>query len=248
MKAIVLLLGLIFGNQIMAQTKIVAHRGYWKTEPKTAQNSIQSLKNAQNLGVYGAEFDVHMTNDGVLVVNHDNDINKVVIAEVDYKDLKKQKLSNGEKIPTLKEYLKAGKKNKATRLIFEIKSAKSKELEDILVEKALKMVDLLNLEDQVDYISFSLNVCKTLKKLDPKTRVQYLSGDLSPREIKNLGFDGIDYHYSVFLEKNPTWIKEAKELGLVTNAWTVNSKENFDKLVAQGIDWITTDIPNELNK
>ena len=43
-----------------AQTKIVAHRGYWDCAG-SAQNSITSLKLADKIGCYGSEFDVHLT-------------------------------------------------------------------------------------------------------------------------------------------------------------------------------------------
>ena len=39
------------------KTKIVAHRGYWKTE-SSAQNSIRAIVKADSIGVYGSEFDV----------------------------------------------------------------------------------------------------------------------------------------------------------------------------------------------
>ena len=42
---------------------MIAHRGYWKTEG-SAQNSISSLQNTHRIGVYGSEFDVHITRDG----------------------------------------------------------------------------------------------------------------------------------------------------------------------------------------
>lgn len=51
--------------------QVIAHRGYWKTEG-SAQNSISSLKNTYRIGVYGSEFDVHITRDGVVVVFHDD--------------------------------------------------------------------------------------------------------------------------------------------------------------------------------
>lgn len=44
----------------VAQTKVIAHRGYWDCEG-SAQNSIASLKKAAEAGVYGSEFDVQMT-------------------------------------------------------------------------------------------------------------------------------------------------------------------------------------------
>ena len=44
------------------KTKVIAHRGYWKTEG-AAQNSIRSLERANEIKVYGSEFDVHLTAD-----------------------------------------------------------------------------------------------------------------------------------------------------------------------------------------
>lgn len=41
----------IFSFMAMAQTQIIAHRGFWKTEG-SAQNSIHALKGAQKLKVY----------------------------------------------------------------------------------------------------------------------------------------------------------------------------------------------------
>ena len=70
-----------------------------------------------------------------------------------------------------------------------------------------------------------------------------MEGNLSPQQIKAEGIDGIDYHYSVF-EKNPTWISEAKKLGLSTNAWTVNDPKIFQKLSESGIDFVTTNVPD----
>lgn len=248
MKKLISIAAIGLGISAFGQTQIIAHRGYWKTEPKTAQNSIQSLKNAQQLKVYGSEFDVRMTKDGILVINHDEDLNTLHIAETDLKKLRKQKLSNGEKISTLREYLKAGKKDRSVRLIMELKPLKSEDLENEMTEKALKMVKEFGLEDQVDYISFSLHICKTVKKLNPAAKVQYLKGEIPPAEIKKLGIDGIDYHYSIFLDKEKTWLSEAKALGLITNAWTVNDPEIFQKLKELGIGFVTTDIPEQLIK
>ena len=226
-----------------AQTQIIAHRGYWQTNPPTTENSLKALQNAQNLEIYGAEFDVRMTKDGVLVINHDEHHGKMEVSETDFKTLEKLKLSNGEKFPTLKDYLKQGKKSSSLKLIVEIKPAKTAELENEMVKKTIQTIKDLKLESQNEFISFSLNVCKEIKKVEPKFKVQYLEGNLSPQQIKAEGLDGIDYHYSVF-EKNPNWISKAKQLGLSTNAWTVNDVKVFQKLSEAGIDMITTNVPD----
>lgn len=230
---------------MQAQTQIIAHRGFWQTEPPTTENSLQALENAQNLKIYGTEFDVRMSKDGVLIINHDEHHGPMEISETNFEDLKKLKLKNGENIQTLKAYLEKGKKNPSLKLIIELKPIKSEAKENELVRKTIQLVKELNLESQSEFISFSLNICKQIKKVEPSFKVQYLNGDLSPLEIKEVGLDGLDYHYSVFL-KNPTWISEAKTLGLITNSWTVNDIELFVKLKKQGIDFITTNIPDQL--
>ncbi|MCU7618566.1 glycerophosphodiester phosphodiesterase family protein [Chryseobacterium sp. PBS4-4] len=245
MKNFILGLAVLSAGIMNAQTQIIAHRGYFQTNPPTTENSLKSLENAQNLKIYGSEFDVRMTKDGVLVINHDEHHAKMEISETDFKELEKVKLSNGEQFPTLKDYLKKGKKDKSLKLIVEIKPDKTKEKEDELTAKTIKMIKDLKLESQSEFISFSLNICKEIKKLEPSFKVQYLRGELSPQQIKDEGLDGIDYHYSIF-EKNPTWISEAKALGLITNSWTVNDVAVYEKLKNQGIGFVTTNIPDQL--
>lgn len=237
---------LLFNLLMMqAQTQIIAHRGYWQTKPETTENSLQALENAQKLNIYGTEFDVRMSKDWLLIINHDEHHGTMDISETNFADLEKLKLKNGENIPTLKEYLEKGKKNPSLKLIIELKPIKSESKENELVQKTIQMVKEMNLESQTEFISFSLNICQQIKKTEPTFKVQYLNGELSPAEIEEKGLDGLDYHYSVFL-KNPTWISEAKTLGLITNSWTVNDFEIFEKLQKQGIDFITTNIPDQL--
>lgn len=231
---------------INAQTKVIAHRGYWDT-PDNAQNSIQSLEMSNKIKVYGTEFDVSITKDGVLVVNHDADIQGVDIESNTFDKIKNLKIKNGEVLPTAEHYLIAGKKHPNLKMIYEIKPHKTKENEDRAVLASIELVKKLGMEDQVEYISFSKNICEQLKLHNPKSHVSYLKGDLTPQEAKDLNFDGIDYHFSLF-EKNPTWVKDAQKLGLIVNSWTVNTKNDMQALLDKKVDYITTDKPEDLQK
>lgn len=225
----------------MKKTQIIAHRGFWKTYPETSENSIQALKNAQELKIYGSEFDVQMTKDAVLIVFHDEWIDDLEIAETNFEDLKNLKLSNGESIPTFEDYLIQGKKASNCTLIVELKPCKTTELEDLMVKKALDLIQKYDLENQCEFISFSLNICREIKKQKPNFIVFYLNGDLNPQALKDVGFD---YNCELLLE-NLNWISEAQNLGLKTNSWTVNDVEVFRKLSAAGIDFITTNTPDD---
>lgn len=240
------LMATLTGGIAFAQTRVIAHRGYWDCEG-SAQNSIAALQEAAKAGAYGSEFDVLITADGVPVVNHDDVFQGFLIEESDYEQVKELKLPNGETLPTLEQYLLAGKNLPDTQLILEIKPHKRTVNEDRAVAAVIALVKKHQLESQVEYISFSMNICKELIRQAPGAPVFYLTGNVSPKDLKTLGMAGLDYHYSV-IQKNPEWIEECKELGLKSNVWTVNDPAIMKEMIGLGVDFITTDKPAELKK
>ena len=229
---------------ISQSSRVIAHRGYWRSGGAT-ENSIASLVAAQQLKIYGSEFDVWITADGVAVIHHDADINGIKIETTPYSEIKDYKLANGETLPTLATYLDAGSKNQTTRLIMELKPHSDKQRENALVKEALRLVEQYNVAGHTEYISFSKNICQQLHALAPKAEISYLNGDMTPAEVKEQGWTGIDYNESVF-RKNPEWVAEARTLGLTTNVWTVNRDESMEWCISLNIDFITTDEPEKL--
>lgn len=229
------------GNMQAQSTQVIAHRGFWKTDG-SAQNSITALVKADSIGCYGSEFDVWLTADNQLVVNHDATFKGVNMQASTAKECTAVKLDNGEQLPTLQQYLEKAKQLK-TRLILELKAHKTPEQETRAVEGIVKMIKELGLEDRTEYITFSKHATKEFIRLAPKgTPVFYLEGDLSPQELKAWGCAGPDYHFSVF-QKHPEWIKECHDLGMKVNAWTVNDAKDMKRLIGQGVDFITTNEP-----
>src|SRR5690554_1112571 len=172
LKSITLIIIVVMStNYTQAQSKVIAHRGAWKTQD-LPQNSLASLNLAVELGCFGTEFDVHLTQDDILVVNHDKDFYGIDIETSTYKDLLAIKHPNGENIPTLKEYLKEGKKQNKTRLVLELKtSIISKERTLKAVEMCVQMVDELKMNDLVDYIFFDYDAGKLAHQLNPTADV-----------------------------------------------------------------------------
>lgn len=226
-----------------AEPQVVAHRGYWKTEG-SAQNSIASILNAGRIAAYGSEFDVNLTCDGALVVNHDFTYHGLKIYENTLTDLRCDtlRLSNGEIIPTLDEYLEASKQYPEMKLVFELKSEGDPQYEAVALPACVEAITRLGVADRVEFISFSLSACKEFARLMPKNIVEYLGGEIAPAELHKMGITGIDYEYNVFYE-HPEWIGEAHKLGMVVNTWTVNKEEDMRKLLELGVDQITTNEP-----
>lgn len=216
MKTKLLFLCIILSTCLSAQTtQVIAHRGFWKIEG-TAQNSLAALYKADSIQCYGSEFDVYMTADKQLVVNHDSSFKGVKIEKASERECTALTLSNGESLPRLRQYLKLGKKLK-TRLILELKTLSTPINETLAIEKIVKMVRKMNLEDRMEYISFSKHAVREFIRLSPKgTPVYYLNGDASPQELKTWGCAGADYHISVF-KQHPNWIEEIHQLGMKVN-------------------------------
>lgn len=227
-----------------SKNEVIAHRGAWKAKG-LPENSIASLNEAVRLGCYGSEFDVHMTADGILVINHDADFLGLHIEKSTYKELLAKQLSNGEYIPTLESYLKAGMKQKTTKLILEIKPSKGgAEHDKVLTANVVAMVQKLKAQPWVDYISFSYDILKKVKELEPAANVAYLAGDAPLEKLKQDGFYGADYQYNVY--KKGEWFAKAKELGLTINAWTVNAEPEMKWLLDNKVEFITTNEPEKL--
>jgi glycerophosphoryl diester phosphodiesterase len=226
---------------------VIAHRGAFKKNG-LPENSIASLREAIRLNCTGSEFDVRMTADSILVVNHDPHFNGLEIETSSYAALATQKLSNGEVLPTLMSYLQAGQQeNPSTRLILEIKPSaiKTKERLHYIARSILNAVRDAGVGGYTEFISFDYQQLLALKELDKGVRTHYLNGDLSPEQVMRDGIDGIDYNLSVF-QKNPEWIGQAKKHKIVLNVWTVNDLSQLDWCLQQGFDLITTNEPELL--
>ncbi len=232
---------------ILAQeTGVIAHRGFWTTNG-SAQNSIAALSKADSINCYGSEFDVWLTADNKLVVNHDETFKGVTMHLATEKVCTAVQLDNGEQLPTLEAYLQKGKQLN-TRLILELKGHKTPEQETRAVTQIIQMIKEMGLEERTEYITFSRHATKEFIRLAPKgTPVYYLSGDLTPKELKEWGCAGPDYHISVF-KKNPDWIKECHELGMKVNVWTVDKPEDMQWLITHKVDFITTNEPTLLQQ
>src|SRR5690606_30137935 len=140
---------------------------------------------AIELKCFGTEFDVHLTKDNVAVVNHDHDFYALNIETSNYNELLAKEHPNGEKIPTLAQYVSVVLHQKATKLILEIKTSaidgtnRTKKLIDVI----LKELPQPATPDNVEFILFDFDSAVYLKQQAPHFTVHYLNGDKSAEEI-----------------------------------------------------------------
>ena len=224
---------------------IVAHRGYWNCDAAgSAKNSIASLKQAQELGVWGSEFDVNMTLDGELLVFHDGSVEGKKIEKHPASDFAYYRLKNDEPIPTLGQYLEQALKHPQTMLVFELKKHSCDSVETKAVDASiaeLKKYGLFNPEN-VMFISFSKHICKEFAAKAPGFTVQYLEKDADPDELVGYGINGIDTKYKVLL-RDSLLFDAARRNNMSVNTWTVNDTSYIREAIELGVDQITTDEP-----
>ena len=223
-------------------TQVIAHRGHWNVDG-SAQNSRRSLQLALDMDIYGSEIDIWLTRDGHLFVNHDASYDGVTLQDATADECRALILKNGEHMPELKDMLALLKKSTtSTNLIIEIKECRTLQQNLKSARQTVKAVRKAGMQKKVEYISFSLAACVEIARLDPTARVAFLSGWITPKELHKLGITGLDYHLNVF-RQHPEWVKEAHELGMYTNVWTIDSDEHFREFRDMGIDFITTNNP-----
>lgn len=225
-----------------ADNKVVAHRGAWKAD-SLPQNSVASFVRAIELGCAGSEFDVYLTADSVIVLNHNKDLQGLIVEEHTLAELQQKKLSNGETIALLDDILKILVQQNSTLAFLEIKpSAKNQEHGFAAVDKILEMVERYNAEKWIIYISFDYSYLRRINEKSPNARTTFLGNSKTIDEIIADRQFGIDFHYSQF-RNNENIIPVAQQNGVNINVWTVNKSEDMKYFLEKNVDYITTDEP-----
>lgn len=229
---------LLFMCAVASNPMIVAHRGHHRAEG-SAENSIRSLVKADSIGADRCEFDVWISADDILYVNHNADVAGVVIEQSESAELDKCLLKNGEKVPRLEAFLDTAK-SLAIGLVLEVKPHKDVAREDAAIAGIMRLIDDKGLADRTEYISFSPHACEVLARESGRP-VSFLSA-ATVDELRQMGATGADFNVGVF-RKNPGLVKELQDAGFVVNVWTVDKPEDISFCIESGVDMITTNEP-----
>jgi glycerophosphoryl diester phosphodiesterase len=231
-----------------------AHRGASGYYP---ENTMLSFEKAIELGCTGIETDVQMTKDGVLVLIHDEMVNRTTdgagfVKDYTYSDLAKLDagswLSNefcGLRIPSIDELIYLVKDTDII-INFEIKTGiiQYKDIE----EKLINIIYEHNLQDKVILSSFnhySMVKCKEISS-EIKTGLLYMEGLYKPEQYAK--FVGANALHPYFYALNSELIKIIKAEGIEINTFTVNEVNYMKYFYQAGIDGIITNYPDKLKK
>ncbi|NNU75672.1 glycerophosphodiester phosphodiesterase [Clostridium estertheticum] len=229
-----------------------AHRGASGYFP---ENTMLSFRKAIELGATGIETDIQMTSDGVLVLIHDENVDRTtngtgLVKDFRFVDLNKLDAGswfndnyNNETIPTAEQLIILAKENNIL-LNLEIKNGEV--IYPGIEEKLIEMIYKYNYGDKVILSSFnhySMVHCKEISK-EIKTGLLYMAGLYHPEAYCK--YTGADALHPYYISINKEIIDDAKKEGLLVNPFTVNSEEAMKKLIEAGVSGIITNYPDKL--
>ena len=227
----------------LVNTKILAHRCVHGGN--IPENSLAGLRKAREMGLYGAEFDVWVTqpeegvDNGVVVVNHDKTYEGLSLEKSKYSQLSHLTLSNGESLPTLESFLQEAKSGDI-HLTFEIKNHDNPDNSRRCADEILKLIEKYGYTREMFTVT-SFNY-ENLLYLRSKAGVDKLHlayhGEKSPDELAKDQIDGLAYAMTVF-SAHPEWISRAHELKMSTTTWTPSTCEDFTTFLSMGIGTVT---------
>ena len=230
----------------MAKTFInYAHRGASEYYP---ENTALSFRKGLEMGANGIETDVQITKDGVLVLFHDDTLDRVTgqtgcIADYTLAELLTFDVFKGEKkekIITFEDFLKEfGGKD----LTFAI------ELKVTGIEKAVAdMVYKYNAQDKVIITSFIFDALAEMKKCAPDLRRGYLLFNLDLKTREQI--DQLDL-YEICPQGPNVSAQEVEEFhgkGYGVRAWGMTNVDIMKETIAKGVDGMTVNFPDKLTE
>lgn len=189
-------------------------------------------------GADGAEFDVHASADGTLVVHHDADLPGLgPIARCTQADLATFRLANGEPVPTLADVLAA---LPGLAAYVELKA-----LPPDCDERLLATLDAATAPARVAVHSFDHRIIARLRQRRPtlSTGALQASYPLDPLgAARAAGAQALWQHWVLI---DATLVRLAHHAGLEVIAWTVPTHEAA-RLAALGVDVLCGNDPEAL--
>jgi glycerophosphoryl diester phosphodiesterase len=216
----------------------IGHRGAKGYEP---ENTLIAFEKAIDLKVDGVELDVHLSSDGILMVIHDEKIDRTTngkgfVNQITSSELKKYG------IPTLTEVLNLA--NQKCFINIELKG----------IGTAKPVVDLITHYisaenwNYTDFLvsSFDWKMLEEVHLLNPKIRIGVLTEESIEEALafaKKIKAFSIHPDYRLLIKENVALVQEN---GFEIYTWTVNSKDDIQKIKSFNVNGIISDFPDRI--
>ena len=223
-----------------------AHRGASEYAP---ENTLSSFYLGLMQGANGIETDVQRTKDGVLVLFHDDTVDRVTdgvgkVCEMDFAELRALRVSGNapygfyDRIVTFREFLEkmAG---------YDISFAIELKTEGV-EEESIALIKEYGAFERTTFTSFNFNCIKKIKELDPTARVGYLTWrteDSVMESLLSIGGEEMAPRVDLITEE---LMQKWRSAGLGVRAWGVKNTSLMEHACALGVDGMTVNFPDKL--
>ncbi|MBP3892263.1 MAG: glycerophosphodiester phosphodiesterase [Solobacterium sp.] len=238
----------------MNKPLIWAHRGASGYAP---ENTLIAFQKAVDLKADGVELDVQRSKDGVLVVCHDETIDRTSdgkgwIQDLTFEELRSYNFNTrfkefgNQKIPTFEEVLNL---LKPTGLTINIELKTGVLFYPGIEKEVVEMVHACGMEEHVVYSSFNHASCLKVRECNPNAYLGFLNRDgfIGYEEYaKAHGVQAI--HPPIYHLQYPDVIADCKRLGLDINVWAVDEEKYMRMCIEMGVHAIITNYPDVARK
>ena len=244
----VIIMVLVISGCKQEEVHVTAHRGGAGIAP---ENTMAAIYKAIELGSEFSEIDVQESADGVLIVFHDKNLERLAGIDtnlwvMNYEDLKTMDVGTsfskefkGEHIPLFTDVLDAvdGK----MKLNVEIKMNGHQKN---LTEHVIQMLEEKNFIDQCIVTSFNFAAVDKIRELNKNFKIGYIFSKFKKGiDVINADVDLLSMSRKIVTKE---FIDQAHASGKEVHVWTVNEEEEMLKLIEWGVDNIITNYPGKL--
>ncbi len=223
--------------------EVTAHRGASVNYP---ENTMAAFIGAKKLNADWIELDVQQTKDGKIIVLHDTNLKRTTGVnkntwETNYDEIKKLDAGSffspkfkDERIPLLEDVIVFAKSNNI-ELNIELKpTGKEKDFEKNVID----IITKYDFQDKCVITSQVYSVLENVKAYNKDIKTVYVMsfayGDITKLKCAD--------NFSIEASSiNKTLVKKVHNEGKELYAWTVNTKENINKMIELNVDNIITD-------
>jgi glycerophosphoryl diester phosphodiesterase len=221
-------------------TECVGHRGNAGEE---LENSLSALESAFRMGVPNVEIDIRHTRDGIAILSHDENLERVAtdapaaqcpvrsdISELTADEiLHSCRMQNGDEVATLERVLMR-LESESTRLFLELK--------DVPDQDTLELVTRFytGREDAIHVISKDSEALAVARDFLGQN-YRFLHIHRSFRKL-DLGFDGV-----LNRKADASQLSELNASGLLTGAYTINDAAAMRRYRDAGVSYVISDFP-----
>jgi glycerophosphoryl diester phosphodiesterase len=229
---------------------IIAHRGDSAHAP---ENTLAAFQMAHRKGADAIEFDVKLSSDGIVLVIHDQTVDRTTDGHGDVRHMSMAALREldagvrfegkfpGERIPTLEEVFETI----GNQLHMNVELTNYATPGDALVMKVIELVRKHNLQKKVLFSSFFLRNLRMAQAILPEVPC----GLLAQRGLLGYpartwgwrrGLYALNPHFS---SVKGGMVSRLHASGKRIHVWPVNAKSDMEYLLSMGVDGIITDDP-----